>query len=76
MTDLEPATAKQVPVRCGSALHRQAALRAALEGISLNQWVVQIIAERVGAMEAADRILLMSTADNDPRFWTKWSVEE
>lgn len=37
------------PVRIPTELHRKAALRAAEEGLSLNQWVAQRIAEDVGA---------------------------
>lgn len=37
------------PVRIPTELHRKAALRAAEEGLSLNQWVAQRIAEEVGA---------------------------
>ena len=48
------------PLRMSTELHRVAALRAMQEGVSLNQWIVGAIAEKVAkadlAEELADRI--------------------
>lgn len=62
------AARKQVLLRTSRSLHRQAALRAKADGVSLNQWVMEAIAEAVGARGAAERIeiTVIRTASNDP----------
>jgi antitoxin HicB len=57
----EPVGAKEYsghfPLRISSELHRAAALRAMHEGISLNQWIGQAIAERLAARNLADEVV-------------------
>ena len=44
------------PLRISTELHRAAALRAAQEGISLNQWIARAIAAQVAADNLAERL--------------------
>ena len=44
------------PLRISTELHRAAALRAAQEGISLNQWIAKAIAAQVAADNLAERL--------------------
>ncbi len=44
------------PLRMSTELHRVAALRAAYEGVSLNQWIARAITEQVAGQEIADRV--------------------
>jgi antitoxin HicB len=56
----EPVGMKEYPgrflLRISSELHRAAATRAMREGVSLNQWIGQAIAERLAAKNLADEI--------------------
>lgn len=45
------------PLRMSTELHRAVALRAAYEGVSLNQWIVRAIAERLAGESLADQIV-------------------
>ncbi|MCH8994349.1 MAG: type II toxin-antitoxin system HicB family antitoxin [Chloroflexi bacterium] len=44
-------------LRISSETHRLAAMRAQLEGVSLNQWVGQAIAARLGGQTLADEVV-------------------
>jgi antitoxin HicB len=44
------------PLRMSTELHRAAARRAGYEGVSLNQWIMRAIAERVTGEDLADKI--------------------
>ena len=46
------------PLRMSSDLHREAAIRALNEGISLNQWIGQAIAERLAKVSLADELVV------------------
>lgn len=45
------------PLRLSSELHREAAMRAMYEGVSLNQWIGQAIAERLAARSLASEVV-------------------
>src|SRR3972149_780338 len=44
------------PLRVSANLHRAAALRAMHEGVSLNQWIMRAISERLAGEDVADRV--------------------
>jgi predicted RNase H-like HicB family nuclease len=50
--------------RLGSDLHRRAAYMAAAEGVSLNQFIVSSVAERIGSRVAALRIASATNVTN------------
>jgi predicted HicB family RNase H-like nuclease len=43
-----------IALRLPKSLHRQAALCAARDGVSVNQWLLMAIAAHVGALHTAD----------------------
>lgn len=51
----------KVALRLPKSLHRLAALYAAREGVSLNQFLASAVAERVGAETAAETVVAQLT---------------